>query len=259
MLDVTHLTKKYQKTLANDDLTFRLGAGRIGILLGPNGAGKSTAIKSIVGLLRYSGTITVDGFPNKSIEAKKILGYVPEMPAPYDLLTVEEHAEFIRRLYRLDESSIAYGEELMERLELSDKKKKLGKELSKGMQQKVSILCALLPRPRMLLLDEPLVGLDPHGIKELKLLLEELKRDGVAILVSTHMIDSVEGLWDDAFIMVNGKIAAHRSKEDDETGCLQNLEDVFFSITENPQKFRDDEKDSPKIPNSDVDNSESGR
>ena len=232
MLDVEHLTKKYDSTVANDDLCFQLKAGRIGILMGPNGAGKSTAIKCILGLLRYDGQITIGGFFNKSIDAKRIMGYVPELPAPYDLLTVEEHAEFIRRAYKLDKSAVAYADELMERLELSELRKKLGKELSKGMQQKVSILCALLPRPKMLLLDEPLVGLDPHAIKELKKLLLEQRDSGASILVSTHMIDSVEGLWDDAFIMMSGRFAATRSREQELIAGTQSLEDLFFSITE---------------------------
>jgi ABC-2 type transport system ATP-binding protein len=232
MLVVSNLTKKYSSTLANDDLSFSLRAGEIGVLLGPNGAGKSTAIKCIMGLLRFSGTIEIDGKPNKSEAAKKIMGYVPEMPALYDLLTVEEHAEFIIRAYKLDKSAYAYADELMERLELSDKRKKLGKELSKGMQQKVSIMCALLPRPGMLLLDEPLVGLDPHAIKELKTMLVELRSRGTAVFVSTHMIDSVEGLWDKVFIMVNGRIAATRDHNLETVDSNESLEDLFFSITE---------------------------
>ena len=232
MLEVKELTKKYSSTLANDHLNFSLNGGEIGILLGPNGAGKSTAIKCIMGLLRFSGTILIDGKPNKSEEAKKIMGYVPEIPALYELLTVEEHAEFIIRAYKLDASAYAYADELMERLELADKKKKLGKELSKGMQQKVSIMCALLPRPKMLLLDEPLVGLDPHAIKELKSMLMEMRDAGTAVFVSTHMIESVEEIWDQAFIMMNGKIVAARSREEEAGNGEDSLEDLFFSITE---------------------------
>jgi ABC-type multidrug transport system ATPase subunit len=160
------------------------------------------------------------------------MGYVSEMPALYVLLTVEEYVEFIIRAYRLDKSAHAYADELMERLELSDKRKKLGKELSKGMQQKVSIMCALLPRPKMLLLDEPLVGLDPHAIKELKNIFEELRSQGTAVFVSTHMIDSVEGLWDKVFIMKDGHIVAVRDHDKEALGGNESLEDLFFSITE---------------------------
>jgi ABC-2 type transport system ATP-binding protein len=232
MLIVSNLTKRYGSTMANENLNFTLEAGEIGVLLGPNGAGKSTAIKCIMGLLRFSGNIEVNGLNNKSEAAKRIMGYVPEMPALYELLTVEEHAEFIIRAYRLDDRAREYARELMMRLELEDKRKKLGKELSKGMQQKVSIMCALLPRPMMLLLDEPLVGLDPHAIKELKVILAELRDQGTAIFVSTHIIDSVEELWDKAFIMVDGHIVAARDRAEDAVDETQSLEDLFFSITE---------------------------
>jgi len=232
MLIVSNLTKKYGSTMANENLIFSLEAGEIGVLLGPNGAGKSTAIKCIMGLLRFSGNIEINGLNNKSEAAKRIMGYVPEMPALYELLTVEEHAEFIIRAYRLGRNAKEYANELMTRLELDDKRTKLGKELSKGMQQKVSIMCALLPRPKMLLLDEPLVGLDPHAIKELKMILTDLRDQGTAIFVSTHMIDSVEGLWDKVFIMVNGHIVATRDRSEDVTDANGSLEDLFFSITE---------------------------
>jgi len=232
MLIVSNLTKRYGSTIANENLNFSLEAGEIGVLLGPNGAGKSTAIKCIMGLLRFSGNIEINGLNNKSEAAKRIMGYVPEMPALYELLTVEEHAEFIIRAYRLDNTAREYADELMIRLELDDKRKKLGKELSKGMQQKVSIMCALLPRPQMLLLDEPLVGLDPHAIKELKVILTDLRDQGTAIFVSTHMIDSVEGMWDKAFIMVNGHIVATRDRSAEAAGVNESLEDLFFSITE---------------------------
>lgn len=106
-------------------------SGQIAVLLGPNGAGKSTIIKCISGLLRFDGNILIDGSDNKSVEAKKLLGYVPEMPAVYDLLTVSEHMEFIRRAYRLD--SDGYDKYLLERFEMMDKLDKPGKELSKGM------------------------------------------------------------------------------------------------------------------------------
>lgn len=204
-----------------------MGDGQIGILLGPNGAGKSTIIKCITGLLRFTGRIEVNGFENTSQEAKRQLGYIPEMPAVYDLLTVSEHLEFIRRAYRMEDE--AYTRELLERMELWDKKDKLGKELSKGMQQKLSICCALAHKPRVIIFDEPLVGLDPHAIKELKQIFRELKAGGASVLISTHMIDSVEDYWDVANIMMNGRFAATKLNDGSEG---QSLEDLFFEITE---------------------------
>ena len=227
MLTIEHVTKRYGKLLANDDVNLQIEGGRIAVLLGPNGAGKSTLIKSIAGLLRFEGAISISGHDNRSLEAKQALGYVPEMPAVYELLTVREHVEFIARAYQLTDYQ-AYADELMQRLELSDKADKLGKELSKGMQQKVSVLCALLPKPQVLVLDEPLVGLDPHAIKELKLLVQEERQRGATVLISTHMLDSVEDFWDEAHIMMNGRIHADmRHGEGEET-----LESLFFRITE---------------------------
>lgn len=230
MLQIEHVTKKYGKLLASNDLSFCVQDGQIAVLLGPNGAGKSTIIKCIAGLLRFQGKIEIDGLGNKTLEAKRLLGYIPEMPAIYELLTVGEHLEFIRRAYRLSDDG--YGDELLERLELADKKDKLGKELSKGMQQKLSICCGLLPRPKVTIFDEPLVGLDPHAIKQLKEMFCELRAGGGCVLISTHMLDSVEDYWDVAHIMMKGSIAATRHNTGDLAEGEKTLEQLFFEITE---------------------------
>ena len=132
MLSIINVTKKYKKYAANDKISLSIPEGEIAVLLGPNGAGKSTLIKCICGLLRYDGEITVGGYGNKTVEAKRLLGYVPEMPAVYDLLTVGEHLEFILRAYKLTDDG--YGDRLLQRFELLSKKNTLAKELSKGMQ-----------------------------------------------------------------------------------------------------------------------------
>lgn len=230
MLSVCNVTKKYGKFVANDDVSFQINAGEISILLGPNGAGKSTIIKCIAGLLKFKGSILINNNENKSLAAKRDLGYIPEMPALYDMLTVWEHMEFIARAYSL-ENWKDRAEQLLVRFELEDKKKKLGSELSKGMQQKVSICCGLLPDPKLILFDEPLVGLDPHAIKELKSLFVEKKNQGTAILISTHMLDSVAEFWDSTNIMMDGKIAARRTRQDI-NGSEEDLEELFFQITE---------------------------
>jgi len=158
------------------------------------------------------------------------------MPAIYDLLTVSEHLEFIRRAYKMEDDG--YGDKLLERFELLDKKDKLGKELSKGMQQKLSICCALVHKPKMMIFDEPMVGLDPHAIKELKLMFRELKEEGASILISTHMLDSVEDYWDIAHIMMNGKFAATMTNDDREDS--KRLEQMFFEITEGGKESTED-------------------
>lgn len=230
MLTVSNVTKNYHKVVANKDINFVIEDGQIGILLGPNGAGKSTLIKCIMGFLKYQGQIQVDGLNNKSVEAKRIMGYVPEIPSLYPNLTVEEHLEFIAKAYKLKDYE-AYKDELLARYELDDKKDKFGDELSKGMQQKLSICCGLLPKPKLILFDEPMIGLDPHAIKELKKQLVELKEQGCTVLLSTHMIDSIEELWDTTYIMKKGHVEAVVRKA--EIGNQEkSLEDIFFEITE---------------------------
>ena len=230
MLDVSHLTKRYGKVTACDDLTFRLEPGSVTVLLGPNGAGKSTLMKSVVGFLKYEGTITVDGHPNKTAQARRLLGYIPELPSLYPNLTVSEHMDFLARAYKLTDYK-SRVEELFRRFELLDKKTKFGDELSKGMQQKLNICLGLLPEPTMLLLDEPMIGLDPHAIKELKLILEEQRSLGRTMLVSTHIIDSVDMLRDRTIIMDHGAIRANVTREElDRDGIT--LEQLFFQVTE---------------------------
>ena len=227
MLNVNQVTKKYGKLTAVQNVSFQIGNGEIAVLLGPNGAGKSTIIKCISGLLRFDGEIQINGLGNKTLEAKRALGYVPEMPAVYDMLTVREHLEFILRAYRMEDDGTA--DALLERFELFDKRDKLGKELSKGMQQKLSICCALVHRPSVIIFDEPMVGLDPHAIKQLKEIFLELRDSGVTVLISTHMIDSVENYWDKAYIMKDGAFVAERSASDTNE---ESLETLFFRLTE---------------------------
>lgn len=228
MLEVQNLSKTYGKYLAVDHVTFMVPSGKIGILLGPNGAGKSTIIKSIAGLLRYEGGIGIQGMSSKTMEAKKIFAYVPEIPAMFDALTVREHMEYIRRAYG---SSITDEEidQLLRRFELYDKQEKLGNELSKGMMQKVSICCALALKPQVILLDEPMVGLDPKAIKELKEVVLELRDAGCTILISTHMLEMVKEIWDIMYVVEKGKLIQVYTKE--ELGEKE-LDDVFFELTD---------------------------
>ena len=216
MLEVIKVSKKYGKTLAADEVGFTVPDGKVGILLGPNGAGKSTVIKSIAGLLRFQGEVRI-----------QVFAYVPELPFMYDSLTVREHIDFITRAYGVQATEEEIGE-LFERFELTDKQQKLGNELSKGMMQKVSICCALIIKPKVILLDEPMVGLDPAAIKELKKVILELRDGGCTILISTHMLDMVKDLWDVTFVMNKGKILGTYVKENLED---KDLEELFFQVT----------------------------
>lgn len=235
MISVKQLTKQYKKFKAVDGIDICAKPGEITILLGPNGAGKSTTIKSIAGLLKFEGEITIEGHPNKSVDAKKLFGYIPETPALYDLLTPFEHAEFIAKAYKLEDGWKDKTKVLFERLEIYDKKDKYVRELSKGMTQKLSIALALMTEPKAVLFDEPLVGLDPKAINEVLKILEELKSEGKSVLVSTHIIDTIEEVWDRAYIMNKGKIICDITRE--QLGD-SDLKTMFFELTEGAEECK---------------------
>ncbi|MBW9211825.1 MULTISPECIES: ABC transporter ATP-binding protein [Terrabacteria group] len=235
MLEIKNLRKAYKKTIAVDQVSFQVSSGKVAVLLGPNGAGKSTTIKAIAGLINYDGQIFIENHPAKSLEAKKLFAYVPEMPNLYELLTVREHLDFIRHAYHSsisDEQINAY----VERFEMSDKLDKLSSELSKGMMQKTSILCALCIQPKVILLDEPMVGLDPHAIKELKKVILELKEQGATILLSTHMLEMIREIWDVLIIMNRGKVIHEFEKDAQSDSDIENL---FFSIIEESTEIKE--------------------
>jgi len=224
MLKIENVTKNFRGIKANSNISLEAERGEVALLLGLNGAGKSTLIKCICGLYKFDGKITVGGFDCRSIEAKRLIGYVPEAPALYDYLTVNEHLDFIERAYKCKNPELK--KELLERFELEDKKNKLGKELSKGMQQKLSICCALLHGPELIIFDEPMVGLDPYAIKTLKSIFLELKQNGKTVIISTHILDSVENYWDKAYILSGGELKAEMT-----SGEGDSLEELFFSVT----------------------------
>jgi ABC-type multidrug transport system ATPase subunit len=235
MLEVTGLIKRYDKQNAVNNITFSLQGGEVVGLLGPNGAGKSTTMKCIVGLLRKtSGEITIGGLDHLSVEAKRLFSYIPETPSVYDLLTVKEHMQFIAQAYGVSGWK-EKAERYFEIYDLTDKQDKLGRDLSKGMRQKVSICCALLPDPKVLFFDEPMIGLDPKAIKNTKKIFRDLKAEGKTILVSTHLIESVETIADRIMIMKNGNIVGNDTlsnlKADFNGGVNSSLEDLFLELT----------------------------
>lgn len=235
ILAVSHLSKKYEKQNAVQDISFELAGGEVVGLLGPNGAGKSTTMKCIVGLLRKTaGEITIGGHDHLSVEAKRLFSYIPETPYVYDLLTIWEHMQFIAQAYNARDWK-PKALELLELYELEDKQKKLGRDLSKGMRQKLSICCALLPDPQLLFFDEPMIGLDPKAIKNTKNLFKTLKDQGKTILVSTHLIEGVESIADRIMIMKDGQIIGNDSianlKLQAESGSGLSLEDLFLELT----------------------------
>lgn len=230
MLEVIGLTKKYGKTIAVNDASFNVEKGEIAVLAGPNGAGKSTMIKSIAGLLKYDGSVKISGYNNKSVEGKRLIGYIPEMPSLFPLLTISEHITFMAHAYGIKDYENR-KEELLKLFELWDKKDKYGSNLSKGMQQKVSICCALITDPKLLLVDEPMIGLDPKAIRNMKDVLKEIKEKGTSVVLSTHLLDSVQDLWDRIIIMKEGRFIYSKERDDSDSDN-KSLEDIFFQVTE---------------------------
>lgn len=236
VLEVINLSKTFKKDAAVDNISFSLRKGEIVGLTGPNGAGKTTTIKCILGLLRKTkGEILVDGFDSTLKKSKYKLAYIPETPDIYPMLTVWEHLKFMSLAYYIkDWESMA--EQILKKFDLTDKKNELGKNLSKGMKQKVSICCALIHKPDVFLVDEPLIGLDPKAIRELKDAFKKLRDDGKSLLVSTHMLDSAEEFCDRIIVLKNGKLLAEGTIEELRSKVHgsenSSLEDLFLEVTQ---------------------------
>ncbi len=236
-LVVEELSKTYDGTRALESLSFEARAGEIVGLVGPNGAGKTTALRSIAGVLPiHEGRVSVSGhdLASEEVAAKSCLAWVPDDPQPFDTLTVREHLEFTAALYRLRDWR-ARADELLALFELTEKRDALGGELSRGMRQKLACACAWLPRPRLLLLDEPLSGLDPRGIRAAREAIRVLARSGTAVLLSSHLLELIEALADRILILDRGRrvflgtLAEARASLVDHAGS--SLEEVFFAVT----------------------------
>ncbi len=210
MLKVENLVKKFGQKYAVNDISFEVGDNEIVGFLGPNGAGKSTTMNMLTGYLSYtSGSVTVDVFEilENPTEAKKLIGYLPEKPPLYPEMTVKEYLNFV---YELKGCTLNRQKHIMEVCEVTkivDIQGRLIKNLSKGYQQRVGIAQALVGNPRIIILDEPTVGLDPKQIIEIRNLIRSLGRDHTVIL-STHILSEVQAVCDRIIIMNKGRIAA---------------------------------------------------
>lgn len=237
MLQVSRLVKQYKQFRAVDDLTFTINKGEIVALLGPNGAGKTTALRCIAGILRpTSGEAIINGedVVLNQAAAKAGLAFVPEVPSLYELLTVEEHLRFVAMCFDTMDVYERMGNELLTRYDLQEKRNALVATLSKGMRQKLSVACALIHNANVLLLDEPLIGIDPEGAKELKDELRRARDEGASILISTHLLDTAEKLCDRVIILRRGKKIAEGTVEDLQSMSGQegeSLESIFLRLT----------------------------
>jgi ABC-2 type transport system ATP-binding protein len=241
MIQVRGLTKVYKKVTAVNDLSFTINDGEIFGLVGPNGAGKTTTLKCLCGVaLPTEGLIMIDDYNllENEQEAKRLLAFVPETPNPYEILTVYEHMKFISLLYSVPDPD-GRIEELLDLFELSQKRDDLVNSLSKGMKQKLTICCALVHDPKILLLDEPLIGIDPRGARTLKDVLLERAAQGKTVLISPHMLYLVEELCNKILIIDHGKKIAEGTLQEIRKTALASsdasLEEVFLKITEEPQ------------------------
>lgn len=241
MIQVRGLRKVYKTTTAVDDLSFTVNDGEIFGLVGPNGAGKTTTLKCICGVaLTTDGVILIDEYNvrQNEAEAKALLAFVPETPNPYEILTVWEHVKFISLLYNVKNAEPSI-EHLLKTFDLYEKRNDLVNSLSKGMKQKLTICCALIHDPKILLLDEPLIGIDPRGARVLKDLLVERAQQGKSVIISSHMLPVVEELCHRILIIDHGKKIAEGTLDEIRRAALASsdasLEDVFLKITEEPQ------------------------
>jgi ABC-2 type transport system ATP-binding protein len=230
-LAVSGLVKRFGKKTAIDGLTFEVACGEIVALLGPNGAGKSTTFACLAGLARPdAGTIRFDGRVLESDRGRTV-AVIPETPEVYPLLTVWEHLVFVARLCRLDAGWETRGEALLARFAMLDERDTVGNALSKGMRQKTLIAATVLAGTPVLLLDEPMIGLDPRGQRELREMLAELRASGTALMISTHQLESAETLSDRIIVLNAGKVVASGTIDELQAQRSGSLEDIFLDIT----------------------------
>lgn len=207
LLEVKNINKRYGKKWAMTDVSFQVEAGRIVGLIGPNGAGKSTTMRAITGLMRYdSGSVMFDGEPItfSHHQALDKMGNLIEYPAIYPNLTALEHL----KLYAMDTKTPADFQDLMRKTQIDGANfgKRKAKQFSLGMKQRLGIAIALIRHPKLVILDEPMNGLDPQSVHDLRILIRTLADEGVAFLISSHLLDELQKLVDDVVIINNGKI-----------------------------------------------------
>ncbi|MBI3854061.1 MAG: ABC transporter ATP-binding protein [Planctomycetes bacterium] len=238
MISIQGVTKTYGKKVAVDNLSLEIARGEFFAVLGPNGAGKTTTIKMLAGLLRPdSGRLVVAGVDVQAdpIGAKKACAYVPDQPFLYDKLSGIEFMNFIADLYGVDgEGRVKEVDRLVELFGMKDFIRELTESYSHGMKQRLVLAATLLHKPKVILVDEPLVGLDPHTARLVKQVFREQARAGTSIFMSTHVLSVAEDFADRIGIMLQGRIVAlGRMDELRRQAQLEGkLEDVFFKITE---------------------------
>ncbi len=232
MLKIEHLTKRFGEKTAVDDLSLEINAGEIHAFIGRNGAGKTTTIKSCCGILPFdSGEITIDGrsVASDPVACKKMIAYLPDNPDLYEYMKGGEYINFVADIFGVDKTRrTKLMERYAEELEIADSLGTAIGSYSHGMKQKVAIIAALIHEPKLFLMDEPFVGLDPKASFVLKGYLREMCDNGGAIFYSTHVLDVAEKICDRVSIIRNGKLV--RSGSMDEVKGDESLEEVFLEL-----------------------------
>ena len=236
MIKLTNLTKKYGKLTAVNNITLHVAQGEIFGFLGPNGAGKTTTIKMMAGLLQPAGgSILIGGYniQKEPLKAKFITGFIPDRPFLYEKLTATEFMNFVADLYEMKNAGARIGE-LLEIFGLPEWADELVENFSHGMKQRLVMAAALLHEPKVLVVDEPMVGLDPRGARLVKDIFKDLAAKGVTVFMSTHTLEIVEQMCTRVAIIHKGDIIAEGSVED--LGRMarmpeSHLEPIFLKLT----------------------------
>jgi ABC-2 type transport system ATP-binding protein len=245
MIELVHLSKSFGDVVAVNDLSLKVNQGEFFALLGPNAAGKTTTIKVLTGLIKPgTGQARVCGFDVQEypLEVRKRMAYVPDFPFLYDKLTPWEFLRFTGQLFRMNEERISAGSRaLIERFNLGDFIHKPIEGLSHGTRQRVAIISALLHDPEVFVIDEPMVGLDPHHARVVKDVLKERSRAGTTVFLSTHQLTVAEEMADRIGIMHQGRLIALGTAEElrQQSGALGPLESAFLALTAQPADFQD--------------------
>lgn len=238
MIELTGLTKQYGTTRAVDHLDLRVAKGEIFGFIGPNGAGKTTTIRMMAGVLRPTeGTVRIDGIPmaTNPEAAKRVIGFIPDRPFLYEKLTGMEFMRFVADLYGFGDGLFhSKAERLLIQFSLYDWADHLIEAYSHGMKQRLIIASALLHEPKVIIVDEPMVGLDPVAIRMVRELFRELAASGTTIFISTHALEIAEELCDRIGIIHYGRLVAQGTTGDLRgTALLKegDLEEVFLRLT----------------------------
>ena len=234
MIEIKNVTKKYGNKVAVDNVSFTVEDGDIFAFIGHNGAGKTTLIKSIVGIHDFDeGDILIDGLSIKKdpVECKKLMAFVPDNPETYEHMKAIDYINFICDMYDIDtETRTKNIKKYAKLFEMEDKLNDTIDSYSHGMKQKVVLISALSHNPRILIMDEPFVGLDPKAVFDIKELLNELVKEGKIVFYSTHILDVAEKLCSRVAIIKNGKLVKTGSMK--EIKGDKSLEKVFMELEE---------------------------